>query len=244
MQISAIDGLANVRDLGGLRRDDGTITPTGVFIRAEMLDRVTPIGWHRLRDYGVRTVIDLRRPNERTGDVPSGVRRIDVDLDGADENFWAPFEKDGRWATPLYYVPHLHRMPQRLAAVFRAIASAEDGAVLFHCGAGWDRTGLVAAALLRTVKVEEDAAVADYMASFSNAAAMATLHGRSFEPEKRRETLARFIHTPESAFRAAYQQLDLDEWFDHAGIDLTTRLAVMTWRGSVASDDDAQDAST
>ncbi len=82
-----IDGLANARDLGGLDRVDGSTTPTGVFIRAESLDRVTPSGWERLSAHGVRTVIDLRRPHERTGEIPDDVRRINVDLDGDNQAF-------------------------------------------------------------------------------------------------------------------------------------------------------------
>ncbi|WP_120005318.1 tyrosine-protein phosphatase [Nesterenkonia muleiensis] len=226
-----IDGLANARDLGGLNRADGSRTPPGVFIRAETLDRVTPSGWERLSAYGVRTVIDLRRPHERTGEIPDDVQHVNVDLDGDDQAFWAPLEADGRWGTPLYYLPHLDELPHRLTEVLRAIAAADEGAVLFHCGAGWDRTGLVAAVLLRALDVTEDAAVADYLASFSNAEAMATLHQRSFEAEERREVLARFGHTAETAFRAAYQNLDLDEWFGRTDIDPATRLAVTTWRG-------------
>lgn len=229
----SIDGLANARDLGGLERADGSTTPTGVFVRAERLDRVTRSGWEHLSAYGVRTVIDLRRPHERTGDVPDGVRRVNVDLDGDDPEFWAPLEADGRWGTPLYYRSHLEALPHRLTEVLQAIASAEEGVILFHCSAGWDRTGLLAAVLLRALDTTEAAAVTDYLASFTNAEAMAALHDRSFEVAERREILARFGHTAESAFRDAYQALDVSEWLSQADIDDATRLAVTTWRGSV-----------
>lgn len=227
-----VAGLANVRDLGGLRRCDGSLTPSRVFLRAELLDRVTPAGWEFLAGYGVRTVLDLRRPDEHSGEVPGDVRSVRIDLDGADPEFWEPFEADGRWGTPLYYADHLARLPDRLAAVLRAIAAAGDGAILFHCGAGWDRTGLIAAVLLRAIDVTEDAAAADYLASFDNAETMATLHGRSFDVDARHAILARFGHTAESAFRDAYRNLDLDAWFSRARIDDATRVAVTTWRGT------------
>ena len=229
-----IGGLANVRDLGGLRRTDGSTTPAGVFIRAEMLDRLALEGWGALRDHGVRTVIDLRRPAERTGTVPDDIRLVHIDLDGDEPDFWASFEADGRWGTPLYYLAHLQELPHRLNGVLNAIAEAEDGAVLFHCGAGWDRTGLVAAVLLRALDVTSDSAVADYVRSFENADAMAALHGRSFDVDERIEVLARFGHDPESAFRGVYDQLDLDEWFAGAAVSEDTVRAVRTWRGSVA----------
>ena len=228
-----VEGLANVRDLGGLERKDGSVTPPGVFIRAEALDRLSASGWEALRAHGVRTVIDLRRPSEYTGRVPNDIQLVRVDLDGDERDFWDPIELDGRWGTPLYYLAHLRELPYRLAEVLRAIAAADDGAVLFHCRAGWDRTGLVSAVLLRALDVTDDAATSDYLASFANAETMAELHGRSFDVDERHEVLARFGHTAESAFRSMYGALDLDEWFRISGIEDETRIAVVTWRGSV-----------
>ncbi|MCR2794256.1 tyrosine-protein phosphatase [Microbacterium sp. zg.Y625] len=229
----SVDGLANARDLGGMERSDGSLTPTGVFVRAEMLDRLDESGWAVLRDHGVRTVIDLRRPEEATGSVPDDMLLVRLDLDGDERDFWAPLEADGRWGTPLYYAAHLQQLPHRLAQVVDAIASAPRGAVVFHCGAGWDRTGLVAAFLLKAIGVSEDAAVADYLVSFANADAMTALHGRSFDVEERHAVLAAFGHTPESAFRGMYRELDVDEWFRHAGVGEDAVRAIVTWRGHV-----------
>jgi protein tyrosine/serine phosphatase len=228
-----IEGLANVRELGGLDRRDGSRTPSGVFVRAEVLDRVTEAGWDQLRCHGVTTVVDLRRPDERSGAVPTGIAIRQLDLDGDERDFWAPRERNGQWGTPLYYADHLAQLPHRLAGVLGAIAEAPRGAVLFHCGAGWDRTGLVAAVLLKAIGVTEDAATQDYLASFENADAMAELHSRSFDVHERLTILDGFGHTPESAFRAMYRQLDLDAWF-RAHLDDHTANVVRTWRGSAA----------
>ncbi len=229
-----IDGLANARDLGGLERRDGTTTPAGVFSRSEALDRVTEEGWRRLHQFGVRTVIDLRRPRERTVvTVARGITVVDVDLDGDDPAFWAPLEADGRWGTPLYYPAHLAELPSRMSAVLDAIAAAADGAVLFHCGAGWDRTGFVSAVLLSALDVTPESAAADYLSSFDNAEAMAALHGRPIDVDERRHVLDRFGHTPASAFREVYESLDLEAWFAAADVAPATRRAVHTWRGAV-----------
>ncbi|WP_217183884.1 tyrosine-protein phosphatase [Streptomyces sp. AC495_CC817] len=229
----SIDGLANIRDLGGLSRRHGGLTPSGVFLRSETLDRVSADGWQALHDHGVRTVIDLRRPDEVTGAVPAEITRVCVDLDGTDDTeFWAPYEADGRWSTPLYYLPHLRDLPHRLTAVLDAVAAADDGAVLFHCAAGWDRTGLVAAVLLRALDVTADDAAADYLGSFANAETMAALHERSFHVDERHQVLERFGHTAESAFREMYVGLDLHAWFDASAVAAPTRTAVTTWRGA------------
>lgn len=232
----SVNGLANVRDLGGIERTDGSLTPAGVFVRAEALDRVDESGWAILRDHGVRTVIDLRRPEETGGTVPDDMFLVRVDLDGDEREFWAAFEADGRWGTPLYYEAHLRELPHRLEQVIRAIVSAPRGGILFHCGAGWDRTGLVAAFLLKAVGAGEDAAVDDYLLSFANADAMAALHARSFDVDERHAVLATFGHTPDSAFRGMYRQLDVDTWFRHAGVDEDAVRAIVTWRGHVDTD--------
>ena len=130
---------------------------------------------------------------------------------------------------------HLQALPDRLALVLNAIADADDGAILFHCSAGWDRTGLVAAVLLRAVDVTDDAAVADYLKSFTNADAMAALHERSIEVEERQQILGRLGHTAESAFRDMYGNLDLEAWFSESCIAPETRVAIETWRGAAAS---------
>jgi protein tyrosine/serine phosphatase len=228
-----IPGLANARDLGGLQRQDGSTTPFGVFIRSDAPDLVSLEGWDRLRERGVATVIDLRRPEERTPGVPNDIDLVTVDLDGEDRAFWEPLEADGRWGTPLYYVPHLSDLPHRMAAVLQAIAGARPGGVLYHCAAGWDRTGLVTAMLLRALDVTTDAARADYATSFANASAMETLRKRSQHADERIDVLRRFGHTPESAFASVYETIDLDAWSIAAGIDSTTLDAIRTWRNTV-----------
>lgn len=235
LTVDDISGLANARDLGGLVREDGSRTPAGSFIRSERLDLLSGDDWELVQELGVRTVIDLRRSDEVSGAWPTDVHRVQVDLDGEERHFWAEVQADGRWCTPLYYADHLSVLPHRLAAVLDTIASAPPGGVLFHCGAGWDRTGLVAAFLLKVADVTAEAALADYMASFRNHPRGAALHGvPPGEAEARIRVLEGFGQTPESAFLEFYGQLDPRAWFTHAGLDEVTRRAVRTWRGAIA----------
>lgn len=88
---------------------------------------------------------------------------------------------------------------------------------------------------LREQGMADDAAVADYLKSFTNADAMAALHERSIEVEERQQILGRFGHTAESAFRDMYGNLDLEAWFSESCIAPETRVAIETWRGAAAS---------
>ena len=62
------------------------------------------------------------------------------------------------------YMNYLAARPDSIVGALRAIASA-DGAVLVHCAAGKDRTGVVVALALDAVGVDRGAIVADYVAT-------------------------------------------------------------------------------
>src|SRR4030095_14489658 len=57
-------GTYNLRDTGGYRTLDGRTTRWLTFLRSDSLHRVPPMAQTTLLNYGVRTVIDLRRSDE------------------------------------------------------------------------------------------------------------------------------------------------------------------------------------
>jgi hypothetical protein len=161
-------GCVNVRDLGGLPTRDGGATRRSAVVRADSLDRLTPEGWESLYAYGIRTVVDLREGDELSTTVsrPDGVTVVHVPLDDNDDTaFWYWALDDDMDGTPLYYRPFLERKADRCVAALTAVARAEPGGVVVHCGIGRDRTGLVALLLLALAGVEPEAIVADYTLS-------------------------------------------------------------------------------
>jgi hypothetical protein len=62
------------------------------------------------------------------------------------------------------YLSYLRRRPDSVVGSVRAIARTE-GAVLVHCAAGKDRTGVVVAIALDAAGVDRDAIVEDYLAT-------------------------------------------------------------------------------
>jgi hypothetical protein len=152
----------NVRDLGGLPAGDGCVTRFGAVVRADSPDRLSPAGWGALREYGIRTVVDLRNEGEYGPDHP--VETVRLPLDGVDEDraFWERWGTGPQFGTPLYYRPHLDRFPERSARVVSAIASVPAGGVLVHCVGGRDRTGQIAMLLLALAGVAPELIAADY----------------------------------------------------------------------------------
>jgi protein-tyrosine phosphatase len=164
------EGCFNVRDLGGLPTLDGGRTRRGALVRADSLERLTAAGWAALEEHGVRTVVDLRNAHEIGTDAaprPDSIETVVVELDGyEDREFWDVWESGIQFATPLYYRPHLERMPHLGAAAVAAIARARPGAVAFHCATGRDRTGMVSMLALALVGVGPETIAADYGLTF------------------------------------------------------------------------------
>jgi protein-tyrosine phosphatase len=225
-----LDGFANARDLGGLPLIDGGVTPSGVFIRSENPDLVTPEGWEHLRERGVRTVIDLRRDDERQRDVHprpawATVRTVDLHDDAFDQRHW----DEGLVGTALHYLEFLGEPP--ISAALLAVAAAGPGGVLLHCVGGRDRTGLISAVLLVIAGVETDAVVEDYLETVRNAPALAALQGvPNWEPNVDRLLAARGTST-ERSFRAFLAGLDVTALL--AELPPERAAALRSWRGSL-----------
>jgi len=233
-----VDGLVNARDLGGLRRRDGTSTPRGVFYRSENVEGVTEVGWEQLHAEGIRTVVDLRQPGERVRDTncrPGWLTTIEVDLDGLDnQEFWKIYWDNGLVGTALYFLPHLEAMPERAGATLSAVVGAPPGGVLFHCMGGRDRTGLVAMLLLAAAETDADEIVDDYLKTVRLGDARAASANRN-NAEPAIEALCReHGTTTEDAFRAAVDGLDLSTLLENAGLSKSERRALITWRGTLA----------
>jgi protein-tyrosine phosphatase len=161
----------NVRDLGGQPLHAGGVTTFGVILRGDNVRNLTEVGRRALVDYGVRRVVDLRWQEEldedSAADMP--VEVVHVPLLGLHRpesryvrfaQIAAEVEDEAAFVRRLYG-EYLEEFPDRIAAAVDAVASA-PGPVLFHCTAGKDRTGIVAALVLRLAGVGIDAIAADY----------------------------------------------------------------------------------
>ncbi|TFC96731.1 MULTISPECIES: tyrosine-protein phosphatase [Cryobacterium] len=232
-----VEGLVNARDLGGLPRQNGTLTPRGVFFRSENVDSVTPAGWDQIREAGIRTIVDLRQAEEQAQDTqtrPAWLTTVTVDLDGLDDaDFWKDFWSNGFSGTALYFLPHLHAMPERSVAVLSALASALEGGVLFHCMGGRDRTGLIAMLLLAAIDTEPDAIVDDYLETVRLADRRAATSKRNNAEPEIDALCQTFGTTTEGAFRSALLGLDLVTLLVSPELKEANRAAVTNWRGSV-----------
>jgi protein-tyrosine phosphatase len=168
----AFPELLNARDLGGLPTQDGAQTRWRSLLRADDLAQLTTAGLEALREYAVVTVLDLRWPEEAArypSPVPMALPHIRyerVSLLTHTEDEWRLRSRDV--AKELWKCVVLEHVRRELRQVLQVIASAAPGPLLFHCIAGKDRTGLVAALLLALADATPAAIAADYAQSGEN----------------------------------------------------------------------------
>jgi protein-tyrosine phosphatase len=186
------------------------------------VDRLTAAGWAALDAYGVRTVIDLRHDGEPDVDLsprPAGTATVHLPLDGIEHrDFWDEWEFGPQYGTPLYYDPFLERFPDRAAGVIRAIAQAPPGGVLFHCGHGRSRTGLISLLVLALADVEPAAIAADYALSDAGVRERATELGLDDEAATSSTFLAERGTTASDLILATLAALDADAYLRRAGL--------------------------
>jgi protein-tyrosine phosphatase len=163
------EGCCNIRDLGGLPLEDGGETRFGVVVRADDISLLSEAGWQAVAEYGVRRIVDLRHEDEPYRPPveivrvpllnPPSIVEVDELLLGVDD----PAEWRCR-----NYLFFLDRFADRFARAVAAVAKPTDGPVLVHCAGGVDRTGLVAALILRVAGVGIKAIAVDYAESEAN----------------------------------------------------------------------------
>lgn len=209
----------NLRDLGGTPIAGGTLRD-GLAIRTDDLATVTPEFAAKLVADGLTAIIDLRSPHEVqvTGRGPLA----DYPVAYHHLPFMGSIEAPAGDAPELthelmgeMYVGMIDRAAPLIVTALNIIANT-PGATAFHCAAGRDRTGVLAASLLLVLGADDDEIVADYAKTGPN---MPAIMART-----------------KTAMSAVFAKLGLDpEVFDgkaltHDGMDMSMRILLASLR--------------
>jgi len=223
----------NTRDLGGLPVAGGR-TRIGMLIRSDNLLSLTAAGQEAMVAYGVTDVIDLRSESEVAAS-PSPF--------AAPEPFAGPAPTYSHLAlvddvtmrklaeAPDMFDRYLMMLAFRADAfrgIFTTLARTEGGAV-FHCFAGKDRTGMVAAMSLALAGVEVESIAADYA---ETDAQMATRYQEwlAAAPPQQLEEMREDLRCPPARMVAVLKHLDtrwggVEGYLEASGVaaaDITT----------------------
>lgn len=193
-QFLPIKSIVNARDLGGYTMQDGRVLRDRVLLRSAHLAEATDEDLKWLSLIRVTKVIDFRRLEEKKGmfDQPIlGAQFVDLPIDAsANAMADAPVEEKKKYtegkkfnvnkvilmaafseraqAIARNMYPTLLFNPdcqKAFAKFFRLVLDTEDGAVLYHCTQGKDRTGIASALMLAALGADRETIVADFDAT-------------------------------------------------------------------------------
>jgi protein-tyrosine phosphatase len=196
-----LQGAINFRDLGGYKTKEGRQVKWGKIYRSADISKLTDADVHTLLQLNIRMICDLRGEQEAEAapdKIISGADRIL--LSAGSENVGAPGGFMKYMTTPQRadsvlrgFYSRTDHLKAKYKPMFDQLLTLEtDKALLFHCTAGKDRTGVGAALILYALGVEEATILKDYEAT----------------NEYRKESNERFIKTivaqglPENAARS------------------------------------------
>ena len=183
-----LQGCVNFRDLGGYPGLGGRRVQAGRLFRSDALQDLTPDDASILKDrLGLAAIIDLRNTDEAARDGVGLLPGLGLDyahfplLDGRGfppiagrpaDGHPAPGQSGAGWGRPRSdiverladtYLWILDNSGGQLAAAVNAIAARLGRPLVFHCSAGKDRTGMVAALLLELLGVAPEIRAVDYL---------------------------------------------------------------------------------
>lgn len=146
-----LKGVSNARDIALFSNKINH----GLIYRSANLDGITKAGKVAATSrYKIKTEIDLRRSGEGTAGTCSPIKGVKY------YNFSGAFyvRTDGSLLDPYYQ--------KNVAEIFSVLAKKDNYPVLFHCFAGRDRTGTLAALLQAFLGADYNAIKLDYELSF------------------------------------------------------------------------------
>ena len=234
-----LEGAYNFRDLGGLRSRDGRAVRPGLVFRSDRLTGLTDEDCARLADLGITRIFDLRSDLELaehgTGQFSSEADRhrhvplVSISLSLSDPRIdWSKVDLGAR------YLEMMVEGRGVIREIFEHLAKPEHGGTLFHCTGGKDRTGVVAAVLLRALGVDDETIVADYavsekyLASFVEAS-RALMEREGFDPQ----IVLYLCGSPAERMVKMLGDLDarwgsVESYLEWAGVDASTISALKT----------------
>ncbi|WP_330254537.1 tyrosine-protein phosphatase [Nocardia sp. NBC_00565] len=181
----------NARDIGGYPAKGASLLATGVVYRSDALAKLDDGEQQKLVSLNITQVIDFRSPTETGRDpdkLPASIRRTEQPVYDPANDFYVMVSRliqggpaaqqaalgDGKAAQIMrdYYGWFVSNPSARaqFAQAFKDIASAQ-GAVLYHCTAGKDRTGWMTAILMSALDVPKGQIYHDFLDSNDNLAA-------------------------------------------------------------------------
>lgn len=180
----ALPGCLNLREIGGYQTSEGKQIKWRNLLRSDSLHNLPVSSQQQLIDYGVRTIIDLRSPSEVSSQEYTFSQISEIDYFNlplvADRSQIESIKQKTLLEHNCFF---LEKHSSAIKEILETIAS-QPTAVVIHCAAGKDRTGIIIALLLAIADVPVETIAEDYKLSdrylaplYSQIRALAIQHG-------------------------------------------------------------------
>lgn len=177
MEILSLTKLRNIRDLGGIINSDGKTIRKNCFIRSSSLFKLNSKDIEILKnEYKLNTIIDLRTKREVEEKPEINIDKVNYYHMPVlnDSVAGLSHEKKVSSLKSLKLMPPMEKMYinmvsddclENVCVILRKILTLKDNeySVLFHCTAGKDRTGIIAALILEILNVNREKVIQEYM---------------------------------------------------------------------------------
>ena len=165
-----IPGIQNFRDLGGYRSSTtGKNVRWGMLYRSAQIDSLGCAARRELRNMGIRTIIDLRTPEEMNNypQIQKGFNVVHIPI--ATGNMEKVLQKI-KGDTINRIVERMNRelvinYRDEYKKLFELLLDRSNYPAIIHCSSGKGRTGIASALVLATLGVNEDIIMQDYRLS-------------------------------------------------------------------------------
>ena len=178
----ALEGTWNTREVGGYETHDGKITKHNQLLRSDGLHALSRADIEKLKGIGLKTVVDLRRDDEREREP-----NVLADESWVDYRPVPIYQKEPHargWKTDTifpYYCALIDSSQDTIKQVLALMAEPDNFPLMLHCSAGKDRTGLLVALALEMAGVPRETIAADYAPSSDNIEALKPKFRAAFE---------------------------------------------------------------
>ncbi|EJD39302.1 hypothetical protein AURDEDRAFT_187452 [Auricularia subglabra TFB-10046 SS5] len=165
-----IEGIINSRALDtALASCSRALCPMRI-VRAGDITRITPRGKEQLRALGIKRIFDMRSATERASKPAPTIDGVTVSHAVIFDWFspekmaeiFKELERDTTKAFVDRYAEMLENGKDGYGAILRHIRDRPQEGILFHCSAGKDRTGVIAALILALAGAYDEVIAADY----------------------------------------------------------------------------------
>lgn len=164
-----ISGCPNFRDLGGYKKKDGGFTQYNRIYRSDCLSKLNEEDIKMMEKHNIRCVIDLRYTNEiedRPNPLSSREKFCYYNVSLKDGLYSDDFNSYMLECMSNMYISLAEEASDEIVQVFKIFADHADHGTVFHCTAGKDRTGVIAALLLLLAGVSKEDIIANYAVSY------------------------------------------------------------------------------